>query len=314
MYALERSEPPPRVMPHVLTEWGLKPLTDPAETAALDDRTSTTTAHHGNEIVPGGRIADVKREWWNGEGNIFLTWGILNPNGPTLYVLGSRELDGKHRMFMRWLHMLGGGTTYAAEAVREITYQGIYDDAASIHEHLIENGAHGLFHIIPSFLIANGGDKTLADIAKRLLASGAACRCDWGREIAYIRQFGCDFFGRAGAGIRESYESMLAESKAKGEEPSEFLKLTEIRYGHIPEFKNAKIPLWTETSMTPDLLEEWWTTVSSREFQVEALATLKTMWEGAPTMLSDEARKNVVPWDRVIQFIDAYGLSLRPDV
>lgn len=30
MYALERSEPPPRVMPHVLREWGLQPLTDRA--------------------------------------------------------------------------------------------------------------------------------------------------------------------------------------------------------------------------------------------------------------------------------------------
>ena len=41
MYALERAEPPPRIMPHVLTEWGLKPLTDPAETAVLDDRAAT---------------------------------------------------------------------------------------------------------------------------------------------------------------------------------------------------------------------------------------------------------------------------------
>ncbi|PTM96123.1 hypothetical protein [Mycoplana dimorpha] len=38
MYALERTEPPPRVMPHVLMAWGLRPLTDPAETAVLDDR------------------------------------------------------------------------------------------------------------------------------------------------------------------------------------------------------------------------------------------------------------------------------------
>jgi hypothetical protein len=36
MYALERSEPPPRVMPHVLTEWRLKPLSTPSETLPLD--------------------------------------------------------------------------------------------------------------------------------------------------------------------------------------------------------------------------------------------------------------------------------------
>jgi hypothetical protein len=103
---------------------------------------------------------------------------------------------------------------------------------------------------------------------------------------------------------------MLAEAKAKKEEPSEFLKFTEIRFGSIPEFRNAKIPSWTETSMTPGLVEEWWNIVSPREFQVEALTALKLMWEGAPKMLSDEARKSVVPWDRVIRFVDAYGLSL----
>jgi hypothetical protein len=38
MYALERSEPPPRIMPHVLLEWGLQPLTDSAGAAPLGDR------------------------------------------------------------------------------------------------------------------------------------------------------------------------------------------------------------------------------------------------------------------------------------
>ena len=89
--------------------------------------------------------------------------------------------------------------------------------------------------------------------------------------------------------------------------------MTELRYGHIPDFKNAKIPLWTEASMTPELLEEWWRIVSPREFQVQALVALKTMWEGAPTVLSDEARANVVPWDLLMRFIEGYGLSLSND-
>ena len=37
LYGLERSEPPPRIMPHVLKEWGLEPSTDPSETAPLTD-------------------------------------------------------------------------------------------------------------------------------------------------------------------------------------------------------------------------------------------------------------------------------------
>ncbi len=36
MYAIKRAEPPPRIMPHVLAEWGLKPKTDPSETSPLD--------------------------------------------------------------------------------------------------------------------------------------------------------------------------------------------------------------------------------------------------------------------------------------
>lgn len=35
LYALERTEPPPRVMPHVLREWGLPPRTDPSEAVVL---------------------------------------------------------------------------------------------------------------------------------------------------------------------------------------------------------------------------------------------------------------------------------------
>lgn len=36
MYAIERAEPRPRIMPHVLVEWGLRPETDPSETSPLD--------------------------------------------------------------------------------------------------------------------------------------------------------------------------------------------------------------------------------------------------------------------------------------
>jgi hypothetical protein len=310
MYALERAEPPPRIMPHVLTEWGLKPLTEPSEVAVLDDRAKSATSRLGPEPIPRGRIVDVKSEWWDGDNQIFLAWGILNPNGPTLYILGSRRFEDKHRTFMRWLHMFGGCTTYAAEAVSDITYQGIYEDAISIHQHLVRNHEHGLFHVIPSFLIANGGDVTLVDIAKQLLASGPAAKNDWGRPMAYLRQFGSNFFARAGAEIRATYDSMLAEARSKGEQPSDFLKWTEIRYGHIPDFKDAKIPSWTETPMSPELLDEWLRIVLPREFQVQALTALKTMWEGAPKVLSDEVSEKVIPWEPVFSFLEACGLSL----
>jgi hypothetical protein len=309
MYALERSEPPPRIMPRVLTEWGLEPLTDRAEVTLLDDRAATATAQLGDEAAPNGRIVDVEREWWDGEGRIYLAWGILNPNGPTLYLLGSRAFEGKHRTFMRWLHMFGGGTTYAAEAVDEITYRRVYDDAMSIHEHLLRKREDGLFHIIPSFLISNGGDKTFGDIAKVLLARGAASKTDWGRPMAYVRQFGRNFFASAGAELREAYEKELAEARAKGEKPSEALEFMKLLYGNNPDFRDAKLPSWKAAPMTTELLEEWWRIVSPREFQIEAFATLKEMWEGASDMPGVGSVGDVVPWERVFGFVKAYGLS-----
>ena len=62
--------------------------------------------------------------------------------------------------------------------------------------------------------------------------------------------------------------------------------------------------------MTPGLLEEWWQIVSLGEFQINALATLRIMWEGAPSVLPEKEKGNVVSWERVVQFLNAYGLSL----
>jgi len=38
LYQLEAKEPPPKIMPHVLQAWGLQPLTEPNQIAALDPR------------------------------------------------------------------------------------------------------------------------------------------------------------------------------------------------------------------------------------------------------------------------------------
>jgi hypothetical protein len=109
-------------------------------------------------------------------------------------------------------------------------YQGIYDDAVSIHKHLVQHDGPGLFHIIPSFLIANRGDKVLTDIAKRLLASGAAGN-NWGKELAYVRQFGSDFFARLFSEARSYYEDGLARVRYSGEEPSFMVRSLEASYG-----------------------------------------------------------------------------------
>jgi len=104
--------------------------------------------------------------------------------------------------------------------------------ADSIHRHLVGERGHGLFHVIPSFLIVNSGDETLARIAKRLHSDGAAANADWGRHMAYVQRFGSDFFGRAGGEMREFYDARMAEVKAAGQEIPESLKIPERTYGH----------------------------------------------------------------------------------
>jgi hypothetical protein len=315
LYALERAEPPPRVMPHVLNAWGLKPLTDRTEVAVLDDRAAITATPQSpsegraitpvDQIPPDGRVTDIKGEWWNGSGKIFLIWGILNPNGPTLYTLGCREVDGKQKTFFRWLHMLGGCTTYAANAVEKVTYQNIHDDAQSINKHLPQQRQPTLFKTVPSFVIASDGDSTVEHIVQRLVCDDTV-DTDWGREIAYVRKFGTNFFGRAGAELREFYDAQVAEAKAQGHEPDEGVKFLQSLYGHIPDFSEAEIPKATPSPLTSELFKEWWTVVSAPDHQKVALTTLKSMWEGAITMLSQEMKANAVEWDLVLKFLINY--------
>ena len=47
-----------------------------------------------------------------------------------------------------------------------------------------------------------------------------------------------------------------------------------------------------------------------REFQIQALTDLKTMWEGAPNVLSDHLSEKVIPWEPVFRFLEGCGLGL----
>jgi hypothetical protein len=147
--------------------------------------------------IPDGQFLDTE-EWVDGKGTILIAWGILNPNGPTLYCLGYREVNGKQRIFFRWLHMLGGCTTYArTPMLDDVSYQRIFDDAIEINDHLVKHAENGIMMIVPSFLVANNSDPVLIDIAKRLLTITPVAKADWGLHLSYQRVFGSDFFGRA---------------------------------------------------------------------------------------------------------------------
>jgi len=310
-FALERTEPPPRVMPHVLLEWGLDPVTDPSEMEVFDDRTrSPVTNPAVHSPIPEGETIEVEGDWFDGTGNIFLLWGILNPNGPTLYCLGDREVNGKQRIFFRWLHMLGGRTTYAANSTDESTYQDIFDGAVGIQNDLISKYSHGIFKTIPSFIIATGGDETLIDIAQNLITNGPVAKEDWGKERSYLDTFRTDFFARAGSEIRGVYDEEIAKLAAVGKEPTEFLQLTKARYGLIDAFENATFPEFESSELTPKLLEEWSSAMCVPDLQNSALDTLATMWNGAISMLPEEMKAETVPFDRVIDFLDNYHFGL----
>jgi hypothetical protein len=148
---------------------------------------------------------------------------------------------------------------------------------------------------------------------KRLLVRGTAAKEDWGRPMAYTRQFGSNFFARAGAEIRDTYNSMLAEARSKGEMPSDLLKMTELRYGHIPDFKDAKIPSWTKASMTSELLDEWWRIVLPRAFQVQALVALRRCGKAPPRYSQMKRKPMLCPGVQSFNLLRATGSVCQND-
>ncbi len=148
------------------------------------------------------------------------------------------------RVYLRWMHMLGGKTTFAAKTRQTISPDIIREDMDEIGAYLATAGEPGPFHVIPDMLVPSGGDRELADLVLDMIRSGDAASADWGCFIAYQRQFGTDFFGLAGAQVRKYFEDERAKLEYEGKSLDE-LKWINIRYGHIPEFLEAKIPPYT---------------------------------------------------------------------
>jgi hypothetical protein len=199
---------------------GLKSVTDPSEAADFgepvkaqvpsnqapvskgaaafsghSDARRQTPVRQG--IVPEGVVTQIDDDWWDGEGRIYLLWAILNPNGPTLYAIGHKKVPGGLRVYFRWMHMLGGKTTFAAQTRSSVSRDGLQQDLNEISAHLAEVDEPQPFHTIPNVMIPSGGDRELANLGLHMITSGDAAKEDWGRFMAYQRQFGADFFGLA---------------------------------------------------------------------------------------------------------------------
>src|SRR5262249_38127613 len=148
--------------------WGLLPVTELSEAIDLDDRakvqgpirTYIDTMHEDGktrtdlddrakvqapirthiDVMYGDSETRIGREWWDGEGPIYLIWAILNPNGPTLYIIGHKGTRAGLRVYFRWMHMLGGETTFASESRQTVTYDSLQEDLGAIRASLTQQG------------------------------------------------------------------------------------------------------------------------------------------------------------------------------
>ena len=309
LYALERTEPPPRVMPQVLSIWGLQPVTDVKEAAEFDDRVdSIGHPQSAKANIHSDRFQIRTDEWKDVSGRIFATWGILNPNGPTLYTLGERFENQIREVFLRMHHMLGGNTvSVKMKDSSELTYGAIHDAILEILDFIKRNGHPSPFGAIPGFVFANNGDPTFMKIMHGIVANETQ-NFDWGRELYFTREFGNNFFGRAGCELRSAYEINLRRPNLT-QEQKEFLEFTHLRYSHVPDYRDAKTPDFVSSQFSDELYQEWWAAIDDAERSRYAVGILFQMWDGALSIISDSMKENSVSSRDLMQFLGMYQLS-----
>ena len=310
LYALERTEPPPRVMPQVLSIWGLQPVTDVKEAAQLDDRFGSIGSPQAatDTATNASRFLVRSDDWKDDFGRIFVTWGILNPNGPTLYTLGERVENESREIFLRMHHMLGGNTiVLRMKDSSALSYGAIRECILEILEFIKGHDHPSPFGGIPSFVYANNDDPTFMQIMHEIIADETQ-NFDWGRELYFTREFGKDFFGRAGCELRAAYETNMRRPNLT-EEQKEFLEFTHLRYQHIPDYRDAKTPNFLSSEFTNELYQEWWAVINDAARSQYAIVTLFQMWDGALSIMSDSMKDNSVSSQDLIQFIAKYQLS-----
>ena len=312
LYALERTEPPPRVMPQVLSIWGLQPVTDPNEAAGLDDRFASVDHPQSVKISGHADRFQIRADEWNDNfGRIFATWGILNPNGPTLYTFGERSESEERQFFLRTHHLLGGNTIILKMEVKsELTYALINDAFLEILKFINDNGHTSPFGAIPSFVYANNDDQTLKEIMHRIIAEETR-NFDWGRELYFTKEFGQNFFGRAGCELRAAYEMNIHRPELT-EEQKEFMEFTHMRYSHVPDYVDAITPDFVSSRITEELYQEWRAVIDGAARNRYALSIFIHMWDGALSLMNAILKENSVSSQELMQFLGMYKLNF-PD-
>ena len=247
------------------------------------------------------RLFRTPQDWLALEGQVLLSWGIFNPNGPTLYCIGARSTGarGELEVFYRWMHFLGGQYSCLGyirdqpgwlEQFLQIVVDTTRDRDTWSQEFV-------LFGTMPSFLSTLLPKESVPVIQAALARSAAIRKANWGRERYLLNKYGSDLFGRAGEEIRETLEGMKA-----GGDTSDFIDVTFAMHQHIPTFRD-----WTKSDIESRELadgdiEAWWDTVQDTNFHGAAHGAFAAAWVGA----SDPKRtdlKVVTPFMEVLEFL-----------
>lgn len=189
-------------------------------------------------------------EWWNDPAVAWLAWGILNPFGPTLNVLGMKKDGPQQRTFLRTLHFSGGSTVEGDLYEGPRTLEDIFEQAAKIDQFLRESGEGSIFSSIPSFVLCRQDDPSLKQLFAALLTGFGGLELDWDGEISAVRKFETEFWERASHDMADAFQPENSRPARIGESPEK-------------EF-------------------DWWLeTITSNEFSRSAFQSFIAMWQGA---------------------------------
>ena len=172
LYALERTEPPPRVMPDVLSTWGLKPKASSEDKLSFKNTAIASQSSEQLLMQPSmsNSIGETSLDWFDDQGRIFFIWGILNPNGPSLYSVGERFETEHRQIFFRYSHMMDNRTYFLNLPDKEnISYNDVMKYVTKISDYILKHGGNPPFETIPSFVYSNNDDAGFKDVIQYLI-------------------------------------------------------------------------------------------------------------------------------------------------
>jgi hypothetical protein len=200
LYALERNEPPPRIMPRVLSEWNLTLATDPNKAASASDHLA---------------ILDHLRSH---PSKLLVAAGIVNPFGPTLagLTLLKKAEQPDWELFSFSLNPF----RQELKRLRSATL-----DEATQPSKVVADAGIGLA-ATPTLIIVNSVSEQEIVACTRVIASAFA---DLGSTIDNLRKFPGNPWDRISEEIHDGFGSVRSSSKQnraiKPEDIDDYVKL-----------------------------------------------------------------------------------------